>query len=331
MERPLLVLLALPALAAVTLAAPVPAPAASGIAYGAVTKFSLGSADGPPPAPGTFRTDYDTAANPSAGGSTPHAPFGLGKMLAKAQAAIATLKNGTAEKHYVGINKERVDNVALQTADITNCVSRTITHLDLAKKTYSVESLDRPEATAPAEAPSAHRAAPGPAATDDGTKYRFDITTRALGAMTIEGVPTTGFDTNIAMTAIKPSGETSTMNMAMTAYYAALDEPHFGCAERPTAAGAGAPPSSAAAMANFALAMRALRTPKGDARFTVTSSGPPVPGNKLAMWQEMTMAGGDKHDRGSFGMVTERGDVRQPLSDSDAIFNVPPDFTKVDG
>jgi hypothetical protein len=250
-------------------------------------------------------------------------------MIAKAQSAMAVLKNGTAEKHYVGTNKERVDNVALQSADITDCVARTITHLDLAKKTYSVESLDHPETAAPAEAP--HRSAPGPTATDDGTKYRFDITTRALGAMTIEGVPTTGYDTNIAMTAIKPSGETSTTNMAMTAYYAALEEPHFGCAERHAAPGAGASPTSAAAMANFALAMRALRTPKGDARFTVTANGPPVPGDKLAMWQEMTMSGNDKHDRGSFGVITERGDLRSPLSDSDAIFRIPPDFTKVDG
>ncbi len=330
MDRPLLASLSLTVFAVATLAAAAPAPAASGLAYGAVTKFSIGSADGPAPAPGSFRTDYDTAASPSSGGSSPHVPFGLGKMIAKAQAAVASLKNGTAEKHYVGTNKERVDNVALQSADITNCLSRTITHLDLAKKTYSVESLDHPEATAPPE--TSHReAAPRPAATDDGTKYRFDITTRALGAMTIEGVPTTGYDTNITMTAIKPSGETSTANMAMTAYYAALEEPHFGCSERAAAMGAGASPSSAAAMANFALALRALRTPRGDARFTVTASGPAVPGDKFAMWQEMTMAGNDKHDRGGFGVITERGDVRSPLSDSDGIFNVPPDFTKVDG
>jgi hypothetical protein len=253
-------------------------------------------------------------------------------MIAKAQAAVASLKNGTAEKHYVATNKERVDNVALQSADITNCISRTITHLDLAKKTYSVESMDRPEPEpATAEAPH-HREAPGPAATDDGTRYRFDITTRALGALTIEGVPTSGYNTTITMTAIKPSGETSTANMAMTAYYAALDEPHFGCGEHGFGSAGAASPSSAAAMANFALAMRALKTPKGDARFTVTASGPPVPGNRLAMWQEMTMTGSsDKHQQGGFGIVMERGDLRMPLSDSDGIFNVPPDFTKVDG
>ncbi len=305
--------------------APIPAPAASGLAYDAVTKFSMGGGDGPAPAPGTFQADFQTASGTgTAAEEAPRGPFGLGKMMAKAKEAMAMFKNGTAEKHYVGINKERVDNVALQTAEITDCKARTLTHLDLAKKTYSVTSLDQPETTSPS---GGHASRPGPEATDDGTKVAIDVTTKALGALTIEGLPTSGYDMNIKMTATKPSGETSTANMNLVAYYAAMAEPHFGCPSHRTSP---TPPGSAGAqMASYALVMSALRTPKGDPRFTVTNSGPALPSGKLAMWQNMKMGDGDR-GHGSFGVVTERGDIHAPIADTDAVFSIPAGFTKVD-
>ncbi|MBD5633540.1 MAG: hypothetical protein IAI49_03575 [Candidatus Eremiobacteraeota bacterium] len=304
--------------------------AATGLAYGSVTKFAAASDDGTPAVPGTYQADYQTAATPADAGSSPKMPFGLGKMMAKAQSAMAMFKNGVAEKHYIGVKKERVDNVGLQNADITDCVARTITHLDLAKRTYSVTSLDQPQPTAaPA---SGRRERPEPMATDDGTKVSMDVTTRALGPMKIEGVATNGYDTNIKMTVTKASGESSTTNMKMTAYFAPFEEPHFGCAIRPNTAMSASP--AGASLATYATMMSALRNSKGDSRFTVTSSGPPIPASRLAMWQDMTMSGAgnprDKRSGGSFGMIIERGDVRAPLSDADPIFGVPAGFTKVD-
>jgi hypothetical protein len=295
-------------------------------------KFSVGTGDdgSAPPAPGTYRTDFETAANPAPAGDSPHMPFGFGKMLAKAQSAMAMFKNGTAEKHYIGTTKERVDSVALQTADITDCTARTITHLDLAKKTYSVESLDHPETAAPSS-PGRH-AEPGAMPTDDGTKIAIDVSNRALGALTVEGVPTSGYETKIKMTATKPTGESSSTTMLMTAYYAGMEEPHFSCGPGPDAFHGAPPGGAAAAMANYMLVMKALRTPKGDSRFTFTSSGPALPAGKLAMWQSMTMGGGDARgsgSHGSFAVLTERGDLHAPISDADPIFGIPAGFTRV--
>ena len=315
---------------------PLPTLAATGIAYDSVTKFSVGNADGGVPAPGSFQADFAAAASASASGETnvPKMPFGLGKMVAKAQGAIAALKTGTAEKHYVGITKERVDNVATQTGDITDCSARTITHLDLAKKTYSVESLDHPVPTAP-PARSHATEAPGPAATDDGTKIAIAITTKALGPKTIEGVATSGYDMNMKMTVSKPTGESSTTNMLMTAYYSAMPDPTFSCRSK-TFYPAGAPESARApSMAMYGMMMKALSTPKGDSRFTVTNSGPSVPFGKLAMWTDTQMgaaAGTTTNATGApsgFNIISERGDLKTPLPDTDPIFAVPPGFTKI--
>ena len=310
--------------------------AATGVAYESVTKFSVGNSDGTVPAPGTFQADFQAAADAatSAGTNVPKMPFGLGKMMAKAQGAIAALKSGTAEKHYIGITKERVDNVATQTGDITDCTARTITHLDLAKKTYSIESLDHPEATAP-PASSRATAAPGPAPTDDGTKIAIAITTKALGPKTIEGVPTTGYDMNMKMTVSKPTGESSTTNMLMTAYYSALPDPTFSCHSK-TFYPAGAPQSARApSMAMYGMMMKALTTPKGDSRFTITNSGPSVPFGKLSMWSNTQMgaaAGTTASANGTpsgINIISERGDLKAPLADTDPIFGVPAGFTKV--
>jgi hypothetical protein len=311
---------------------PDPGLAAGGLVYGSITKFAAGGSDGPPPAPGTYRDDYQAAATPADPGSSTKMPFGFGKMLAKAQGAMAIFKSGVAEKHYIGTRKERVDSVSAQTADITDCSARTITHLDLAKRRYSVTSLDHPVTTS--TAPAAHRDAPGPSPSDDGTKVAMTMSTRALGPMTIEGIATNGYDTTITMTATKADGETSTTDMKMTAYYAPFDEPHFACGDVGSMS-AGSP--GGASMANYEMMMGALRNAKSaSSRFSVTSSGPPLPANRLAMWQDVTMSGAaGSHDRGShggagFGVIVERGDVHAPLSDSDPAFGIPAGFTKIE-
>jgi hypothetical protein len=313
---------------------PVTTFAATGVAYDSVTKFSIGQGDGSAPAPGTFSADFQAASSAEASASnTPKMPFGLGKMMAKAQAAIATLKSGTAEKHYIGATKERIDNVAEQTGDITDCTARTITHLDLAKKTYSVESLDHPMPTA---APAtSHASAPGPAPTDDGTKIAIDLTTKSLGPMTIDGVATTGYNMNIKMTATKPTGESSTINMLMTAYYSAMPDPSFSCPRPADYYPAGAPQNArGASMAMYGMMMQALST-KGSSRFKITNSGPSIPFGKLAMWTDTQMvapgaaAPNPGAPAGGFSIISERGDIKTPLADNDQIFSIPAGFTKV--
>jgi hypothetical protein len=89
-------------------------------------------------------------------------------------------------------------------------------------------------------------------------------------------------------------------------------------------------------MANLALAMLAMRTPKGDPRFSVTTSGPPTPASRFPMWQNVAMTGSASGNgrssgsgNGSINILSERGDLRAPISDGDPIFGIPAGFTKV--
>jgi hypothetical protein len=288
-----------------------------------VTKFIMAqNSSGPPPAPGSFQPDFQTASSAPKGNA--HGMFA--KLMNASTNMMGAFKNGTAERHYYGSTKFRTDNVAIGTGDITDCTARTLTHLDLNAKTYHVTSLDQPQTPSSG---GGHSSAPGPSATDDGTKLAINMTTRSLGPMTIEGLATNGYAMDMKVTITKADGESSTSNEAITAYYAALADPHTSCPEPHMAMAMGGPGGSmgggAAAMEQMMMAMQAVNS-KGDPRFKVTSSGPPLPGGKLAMWEFMTMKG--DNGQGGFGIETERGDVHQ-LSDSDPAFSPPPDFTKV--
>ena len=311
--------LGIAAIAAVLVMGAPPLPAAAGIAYDSVTKFI--SSDSPQPQPGTFDADFQTASTPlvQKGGL-------FGKISSAMQNVGAMYRNGLAERRYIGTTKERTDLVAQNTADITDCTARTITHLDLNAKTYSVISMDQPQ-TAHPSGPS--HEAPGPAPTDDGTKMSIDVRTTALGPMTIESVPTNGYDMTMRVTTTKPTGESSTFNSSMKAYYSKYPEPHFSCASRNAMM-----PSRSAAMsaAQFDMIRQALNS-KGNPRFSVTNSGPALPSGTMSMWDLMTMTGngsnGASSGNGAFAVETERGNIRS-IGDTDAIFSVPPDFKKVE-
>jgi hypothetical protein len=293
-------------------------PAATpGIAYDSVTKFQKSGDEGLQP--GSFTSDFQAAAQPAGGDDAPRGPFGLGKVMAKAQAAVAMFKTGTAEREYTAGSKQRVDHIALGNAEITDCAARTITTLDLKKKTYTVTSLDAPVGHAP---PSGHHAAPEPAATDDGSKVAVAITTKSLGMKNLEGAAATGYDSDIKTTVTKPGSDPQTVDMALTAYYSAFARPSLACPEASRTGASQGP--AAGAMVQYALAMRALRAGPGDGRFTVTSSGPALPMGKLPLWEAIAMKG--EHDT-AFNIVMERGNVHA-ISANDAIFAVPADFTK---
>jgi len=313
--------LAAAALALLAAGMPAAAPAAGdGIAYDSLTKLVLGS-DAPPP-PGSFANDFQVAANPPPAGDAPKLPFGLGKSMGQMQAAMSMFKTGTAERHYVAGKKFRVDHIALNTAEITDCGARTLTTLNLKDKTYTVVSLDQPE-----EEHGGGGSAPGkprPSLSDDGTKVAVSLTTRSLGEKNLDGTPASGYDANFKTTITKADGDSQSFAMETTAYYAGLAQPTEYCNEyRAGMAGMMPGGGGAAAMAAYQTAMRAVRDAKGNPRFSVTSSGPELPAGKLALYELITMKG----EHGSFNMLMERGDVHS-ISENDPAFSVPPDFTK---
>jgi len=307
------------ALALLAAGTPAAAPAAGdGLAYDSLTRLVVGS--DAPPAPGSFASDFQVAANPPPAGDTPKLPFGLGKSMGQMQAAMSMFKTGTAERHYVAGKKYRVDHIALNTAEITDCGARTLTTLNLKDKTYTVTSLDQPESH---ESGSSAPGKPRPTLSDDGTKVAVSLTTRALGDKTLDGTPASGYNANFKTTITKADGDTQSFAMETTAYYAGLAQPTEYCNQYSAGMAGMMPGGGAAAMAAYQTAMRAVRDAKGNPRFTVTSSGPELPAGKLALYELITMKG----ERGSFNMLMERGDVHS-IGESDPAFSVPADFTK---
>jgi hypothetical protein len=298
---------------------PAEAPAAGdGFAYDSLTKFVAGN-DAPPP-PGSFASDFQVAANPPPAGDSPKLPFGLGKSMGQMQAAMSLFKAGTAERHYIAGNKYRVDHIALNTAEITDCGARTLTTLNLKDKTYTVVSLEQPESHEGGDgAPGKAR----PALSDDRTKVAVSLTTRALGEKTLDGTPASGYDANFKTTITKAGGDTQSFAMETTAYYAGIAQPSEYCNQSHAGVAGMMPGGGASAMAAYQTAMRAVREAKGNPRFTVTSSGPDLPAGKFALYELITMKG----EHGSFNMLMERGDVHS-IGESDPVFSVPPDFAK---
>ncbi len=318
------------AVAALVAAGPVgPAPAAtSGLAFDSVTRFSMGG-DAGAAEPGTFEADFEQASKPRPEGKQYHGPFAgmMNSALQTASNAQAMMQNGTAEHHYYAGALERTDDIAGRTATITDCNARTITTLDLAKKTYRVVSMDQPEKYTPT---SSGPSQPRPTPTDDGTRYSMVVTTTALGARKIGPDPTNGYNLDVKMTATKRTGESQTNDMSMTSYYSNYPNQNLVCSRYGGAAAPG--PGPGALASSYGAISRAIAGGGKDSRFKVSSSGPPIPSGKLSLFDvfapKMQGSGEGAGPKGGFGMVTERGHVRG-ITDADPVFSVPPDFTKV--
>lgn len=296
--------------------------ATSGIAFDSVQKFSMGG--DAQAQPGTFASDFAAASAPAGAPNGKRGFLGINNVIAAASGAMAMIKTGTAEHHYVAGAKSRVDTIASGEARIVDCTARTLTTLDLKKKTYTVVSLDVPETTeTPAPRKRDRAATPEPTGTDDGTKVALAMTTKSLGARPIDGVATTGYDARMKMTTTRPSGESQSFDTAIVSYLSGYAEPRESCPEAASRLRTHAEGNeSGAGMEQFALAMKAMKTPKGDPRFTVSNSGPTMPTGKLAMWQHMAIGEG-----GGFAILIERGNVHS-IAENDPIFSVPADFTK---
>lgn len=306
----------------------VPAQAAGGLAWDQVTKFSM---DGTIPEP-NFEQDFQTASQPPAQQAHGGMFGGMTASLNAAMGAMQMFKTGIAERHYVAGNLERIDNLAQQTATITDCNARTITYLDLAKKTYRVVSMDQPSGAAPAPRQGPQQR---PSMQDDNTRFQMAYTSQALGPKQIDGINADGYKATMTITIIRPDEQPQTMNSNITEYVSSYAQPHQSCRAPHMGmrggAGPGLGPGPMGAMSRNMDVSRmmneAMRTPSGDPRFTVTSTGPPLPSGRLDVFSVYAFAGGQSNGRG-FATILERGNIRQINDTDQSIFGVPADFTK---
>ncbi len=266
--------------------------------------------------PGSFDADFAAAAavrQPAQGGGGIFGP--MKQAMAMGQSMQQMMQYGFAERHYVAGSKERTDQLALQTATIVDCVVRTITTLDLQRKTYRVVSMDQPFATSSGGGGGGSQ----PGATDDNARIAISVANTALGGREVAGQPTNGFRSEMTITETTSSGQTQTQNGNLIAYYSSYSNPTPSCYSGSPVTGAHGP----AMMARYASVMHALALGGGDSRFSVKQSGPRMPVGQLSMYDAVTF--GMQGQGATF--VTERGNVRA-MNATDPAFTIPSDFTR---
>jgi hypothetical protein len=244
--------------------------------------------------------------------------------------AMAMMRNGRAESHWIAGLKERTDFPADQVGTITDCGARTITHLDLKAKTYYVVSMDQPQKPAPR---GGRAPAPGPAATDDGTKFSMTVVNTALGPKHPFGNDASGYLSDITTVTTPPSGDPKTSTIHRKTYVSGVAQQWLNCST-----GMQSGQGMVAAINRFSQLSRALALK--DSRFSVSSSGPTVP-TTLSYFEVMQVAGGDNgggqdednpgrgRRGGNFAIVVERNNLRS-IGPDDPALSVPAGFTKVD-
>lgn len=163
---------------------PLAAPASpNGLAWDSVTKIVMNAA----PAslqPGSFDADFAAAASVQQPEQNGGGIFNQMKQaMAMGQSMQQMMQYGFAARHYVAGSKERTDDLALQTATIVDCAARTITTLDLRRKTYRVVSMDQSSATSS----GGGGGGPQAGATQDNTRIAISVANTALGGREVAG------------------------------------------------------------------------------------------------------------------------------------------------
>ncbi|MGB8909085.1 MAG: hypothetical protein WCC84_10085 [Candidatus Cybelea sp.] len=285
----------------------------SGLAWDSVTKIAVNT-DPATLAPGSFDSDFAAAAavqqpEQSGGGIFKQ----IHQAMSEGQSMQQMMQTGMAEHHYVAGSKDRTDRLFSQTATIVDCAARTITTLNLRRKTYKVVSMDQPSSPESGGTPSQGRSS------DNDTRVAISVTNTALGARNVNGQPTEGYSSQMTITETSSAGQSQTQNGNLRAWYSSFSNPVPTCSGGLPMTGGRA----AAAMAGYMSAMRALASTGGDSRFSVSQSGPRLPLGKLPMYDAMTFGGQGQ----AATFVTERGNVRS-IDANDPIFGVPEGFTQ---
>jgi len=322
--------------AACALSAAFPGPAQSqqrpvALQYDEITRFVMAPAT--PPPPGSFQSSYQQlladARNSSGSGAPPAQRGGLAGLIQGITGAVTqgvnamqmVFKDGTlTRKTYYG-NWVRTDDPVAKTATIVKCDQYQTIQLDLAKKTYHiVNTRSSPAAACPTPVPM------GPARTQvanaaPGT-VNVSLASRqsALGAMTLDGIPTTGYSnsTTMAMTNATGSCRNGSFGTDATRYVSNISVPRAHCPLRKVRMPASSPVN---------MVVRGGCKP----RMTAHVSGAywTHESDTLEMYNLITLRGGGSTTQRGFTTVTQAGNVQWLTKpQADALFSVPADFTQ---
>lgn len=308
--------------------------ASGGIEYDQLTRF--GMMGNPTPLPDNFDANFKAAVDAAAAFDNRPQGHGIFAMLhnaeATAKAAQAIMKSGMPMTYYYMGEWEREDDPGKQTGTIYRPDRKQIIHLDLAKKTYTIEDMgaSTPPPPAPPQPPQPN--AP-PSSPEPGTaKQDVSVTTSLIGPLSVDGKPTTGYhsDFKIVTTQATGSCQNGTFETVLDDYVSSI-----------------APPSGDTSswvrrgLTTMNPAMFSSRSGGGGCTPTVTmhkAVGATAPAGHLTLWEIMTFKGGSgappsnpqeaQAQAQGFSTYIERGHVKI-LGPGDAgLFDIPPGFTK---
>ena len=293
--------------------APLGADAAqSGIRYDEL--MIAGMSGQPTPQPSGFSDRFQAAVN--AMRPSHHGLFS--GIMNAAQMMQSMTKTGMPTTHYSLGEWSRTDDPVKQTATIYRPDRHQIIHLDLAKKTYTIEDMSSKMGTPEPTMPNPQS---GPPASPQPGSGKLDISdsTQSLAGMTLDGNPTSGYTSDFKMVSSQSTGscKDGTIEATVVQYLSSFSGSRGGA-------------SMASMFTNPSPAMMAQQggcQPKISYHHATSVT---APSDRLALWTLMTFKGsaGTGQPGGAFSTLVERGDV-QTLGPGDAgLFDVPAGFTQ---
>lgn len=311
-------------------ARPRPTPTPLFLQYDQITRMVMGS--GPAPAPGSFSDDYanimSQAKKMQSSASAPHGMGGmLGSMMkgkipgmAQAQMGMMMMRYGTLSRYTFFRNWVRTDDPVMQTAVISKCDLHETIYLNLKKHTYRIERGKPGCVQAPPSTPQM----PGrPTASEQPGSADMTMTSKStpLGPKMIEGIPTNGNRSKMAMSTTNATGScrNSSFGMDVVAYISHIGKPRQYCPLPHTG-----PMQFSKNGATY-----------GGCKMRIHHSGRMAGGmfnsRLLAMYRLSKMESGASNSGqgGGFGSLLERGHVDWlTLEQVKPLFEIPPGFTK---
>jgi hypothetical protein len=229
--------------------------------------------------------------------------------------------------HYAYWNGwERVEDDVAQTVTIRKCDIGRIIYLNLANKTYTIYDPSSEPSSAPFAPAARSERRPSPVATaQPGTAVAvLSETTKVVGPLHIDNVPTVGYDatTSFAMTRSIGSCHDANASLRSVQYLSSFSQPMVNAC-----------PVHHAPFPQTASDTVAVDPKSEGCRPTVTmrQSGPPVPKDRLALYSLVSLSAANAAHPDSkgngIGFLTERGNI-VTLGPADAgRFEVPRGYT----
>lgn len=296
--------------------------ASGGVEYDQLTRFGLPGY--PTPLPDNFAANFKSAIDAAIAFNTRPSGHGIFSMLANAttiaKATQGFMKSGMPMTYYYLNDWEREDDPGKQTGTIFRPDRKQIIHLDLAKKTYTIEDMgDRtpaPQAPQPPSQPNQPQPSPQPGT----AKQDVTISSSVLGPKTIDGVATTGYSSDVKVVTTEATGscQNGTFEASVNDYVSSIVPPNVRTSD----------------ILKHAMSISPTTYARpGGCTPTVTmhkAVGATAPEDHLSLWEIMTFKGGQQSGQAQQGFSTyiERGNVKI-LGPGDAgLFDVPAGFTK---